>query len=373
MQLKQQLMEYFQRGSSSVKDTVSGSKHTPDFAYARNQYLGSRLRVVCWIFIILSPLWALYDHFLLPPEALFAVRPARVVFFLTLVAIQIGSRLRICANRQVILSMALFVAPALFYASFLFITAPYELHDLANYYFIPLLLVVTLSIFPFTLSESLLIGLLIMVVQLYSFTVAQGAPLIFQIQEFWLLIALLTVALTANHFHLGLLLRLYRQATHDQLTRLLNRHALFDLFSKNAGDGSPQAPYGVMLLDLDHFKKINDTHGHAVGDKILQAFADLLRTQGKSNDRIARYGGEEFLLISHRPSAQALLQQAESIRQATEQMLVTNLDDEPVRCTVSIGLTLSAGNETLEHAVQRADSALYEAKRGGRNQVRLAH
>src|SRR5690625_2038356 len=59
------LMEYFQRGSSSVKDTVSGSKHTPDFAYARNQYLGSRLRVVCWIFIILSPLLALFDHFLL--------------------------------------------------------------------------------------------------------------------------------------------------------------------------------------------------------------------------------------------------------------------------------------------------------------------
>src|SRR5690625_2772716 len=140
MRLKRRLMEYFQRGSSSVKDTVSGSKHTPDFAYARNQYLGSRLRVVCWIFIILSPLWALFDHFLLPPETLFAVRAARVVFFLTLVAIQIGSRLRICANRQVILSMALFAAPALFFDSFFFITASFSLYYLDNYYFFHLLL-----------------------------------------------------------------------------------------------------------------------------------------------------------------------------------------------------------------------------------------
>src|SRR5690625_8030710 len=148
MQLKQQLMEYCQRGSSSVKDTVSGSKHTPDFAYARNQYLGCRLRVVCWIFIILSPLWALFDHFLLPPEALFAVRPARVVFFLTLVAIQIGSRLRICANRRVILGMRLFLVPPRFYSSFLFLRPPIERLALPTYFFFPLLLFSTATFFP---------------------------------------------------------------------------------------------------------------------------------------------------------------------------------------------------------------------------------
>lgn len=372
MRLKQRLMEYFQRGSSSIKDTVSGRKHTPDFAYARNQYLGSRLRIVCWIFIILSPIWALFDHFLLPEQTLFAVRTARIIFFVALLAIQGATRLPAFAHHQVLLSLTLLAAPALFYAALLFITAPYELPPLANYYFIPFLLVATLSIFPFTLLESLIIGLLLILVQLYSFSISDGSSLIHQIQEFWLLLALLTIAMTANHFHLSLLLRLYRQATHDQLTGLLNRHALFDLFAKEDNGRSQQPTYGTMLLDLDHFKKINDTHGHAVGDKVLQAFAELLRKHSTKNDHIARYGGEEFLLISKQPSIQQLREQAERIRQATEQLIVTDLEDDVVSCTVSIGLSLSNGTEDLQQALQRADAALYEAKDAGRNRVFFA-
>src|SRR5690625_7689332 len=78
---KQKLMEYFHRGSSSILDTLSDKKHSPDFAYARNHYLGSRLRIVCWIFILLSPFWALFDHLLLPAEPLPELRLARLFFF----------------------------------------------------------------------------------------------------------------------------------------------------------------------------------------------------------------------------------------------------------------------------------------------------
>jgi len=369
MKFNQKLMDYFHRGSSSILDTLSGRNHSPDFAYARNQYLASRLRVISWLFVVLSPFWALFDQLLLPAEALPAIRLGRVVFFFVLLLILILTRLRIFAQQQITLSMALLLTPTVFYAFLLYITAPYELPTLANYQFIPFLLVATLSIFPFTLLESLAVGCVIILVQLYSFYLDPNPPIYFYIQELWLLCALLTVAITANHFHLNLLLRLYRQATHDQLTGLLNRHALLDLMEKGDNPEQRWQPFAVFLLDLDHFKKVNDQYGHAIGDKVLQAFAEVLRENSQSRDRIARYGGEEFLLIRYGDDLQAFYEQAEQLRNATMAKTVSSLDDQPVSCTVSIGLTLAQEGESLDATIQRADEALYTAKEQGRNQV----
>lgn len=369
MKFNQKLMDYFHRGSSSILDTLSGRNHSPDFAYARNQYLASRLRVISWLFVVLSPFWALFDQLLLPAEALPTIRLGRVVFFFVLLLILILTRLRIFAQQQITLSMALLLTPTVFYAFLLYITAPYELPTLANYQFIPFLLVATLSIFPFTLLESLAVGCVIILVQLYSFYLDPNPPIYFYIQELWLLCALLTVAITANHFHLNLLLRLYRQATHDQLTGLLNRHALLDLMEKGDNPEQRWQPFAVFLLDLDHFKKVNDQYGHAIGDKILQAFAEVLRENSQSRDRIARYGGEEFLLIRYGDDLQAFYEQAEQLRNATMAKTVSSLDDQPVSCTVSIGLTLAQEGESLDATIQRADEALYTAKEQGRNQV----
>jgi len=166
-----------------------------------------------------------------------------------------------------------------------------------------------------------------------------------------------------------LLLRLYRQATHDQLTGLLNRHALLDLWQSNVESDPRRKTQSILLMDLDHFKKVNDEHGHAIGDKVLQAFAALLNNHRQRHDRLARYGGEEFLLIGDQSDLSALQQQAEAIRSAAQAMSVTNLAGEPVSCTVSIGLTLMRPEQSLDQALQQADEALYQAKRQGRNQV----
>src|SRR5699024_5342931 len=321
MSKKQTLMDYFHRGSSSILDTLSGKKHTPDFAYARNHYLGSRLRIVGWIFIVLSPFWALFDHVLLPTEVLPQLRMARLFFFLSLIIILLLSYWRVFARQQTTLAIILLLSPACFYAYLLFVTAPFGLPELGNYQFIPFLLVATLSIFPLTLLESLLVGTLIIAIQLYSFYI-DATPTIYLIQQLWLLCALLVMALTANHFHLNLLLRLYRQATHDPLTGLLNRHSLLDLMDNHEQGESRWQPLGVMLLDLDHFKKINDQYGHAVGDEVLRRFADLLREHRRPADRIARYGGEEFLLVRDGLNPDQLHAQAEQIRQATETLQV---------------------------------------------------
>src|SRR5690625_6654658 len=99
--------------------------------------------------------------------------------------------------------MALLLTPTVFYAFLLYITVPYELPTLANYQFIPFLLVATLSIFPFTLLATLAVGCVIILVQLYSFYLDPNPPIYFYIQELCLLCAVLTVAITANHFHLN--------------------------------------------------------------------------------------------------------------------------------------------------------------------------
>lgn len=368
MSKKQTLMDFFHRGSSSILDTLSGKKHTPDFAYARNQYLGSRLRIVGWIFIVLSPFWALFDHVLLPAQVLPQLRLARLLFFISLIAILLLSYWRVFARQQTTLAIILLLSPACFYAYLLFVTAPFELPILGNYQFIPFLLVATLSIFPLTLLESLLVGALVIAVQLYSFYI-DATPATHLIQQLWLLCALLVMALTANHFHLNLLLRLYRQATHDQLTGLLNRHSLLDLMESDESGESHWQPLGVMLLDLDHFKKINDQYGHAVGDIVLRRFADLLREHRQPTDRIARYGGEEFLLIRDELNLEQLHGQAEQIRLATAALQINDLEGNPIQCTVSIGIAVAHPDEPLTHIIQRADEALYAAKRAGRNQV----
>lgn len=362
------LTEFLYRGSTSILDTLSEKNHSPDFAHARNHYLGNRLRIVCGIFILLSPFWTLFDHLMLPAEVLPQLRIARLSFFLFLILIFVLSFLKCCVRHQTKLAIALLLSPALFYAYLIFVTASYELPQLGNYQFIPFLLVATLSIFPFTLIESLIIGCLVVMVQLYSFYI-DPADFNYLAQQFWLLCALLIMAVTANHFHLNLLLRLYRQATHDPLTGLLNRHALLDLLTQYQENTPHTPPLGVMLLDLDHFKAINDQYGHAIGDEVLRKFAELLRHQRHPDARIARYGGEEFLLVYPSTHAQSLCAYAEQIRQQTTQLNIYDRHNQPIRCSVSIGCALAQPNEPLTLTIQKADEALYLAKRLGRNQV----
>src|SRR5690625_3865328 len=155
---KQKLMEYFHRGSSSILDTLSDKKHSPDFAYARNHYLGSRLRIVCWIFILLSPFWALFDHLLLPAEPLPELRLARLFFFGSLIVILLLSHWRLFARHQTLLAAMLLPSPACFYASLLFVTGPFELPELGNYRFMPILLVATLTTHSSSFVDALLGG-----------------------------------------------------------------------------------------------------------------------------------------------------------------------------------------------------------------------
>ncbi|PJI97504.1 diguanylate cyclase (GGDEF)-like protein [Acidovorax sp. 69] len=160
---------------------------------------------------------------------------------------------------------------------------------------------------------------------------------------------------------------LQRAAYHDALTGLLNRHAV-DLIDRRVYRASLFEPVSsILLLDLDHFKNINDRHGHDAGDKVLQAVARVLNDTLRRGDEIIRWGGEEFLVCLPQTALPDALKVAEKLRRAVEGVT------DPAPLTVSIGASEIPTLQHLAQAVARADQALLRAKAGGRNQVCVLH
>src|SRR5690606_40895028 len=124
-----------------------------------------------------------------------------------------------------------------------------------------------------------------------------------------------------------------------------------------------------LVMDLDHFKRINDTHGHAFGDDILRHFSGILRRSLRPADLACRYGGEEFVAILMDIDKEAAMAVAEDLRTQTEASILHNYDGQAVRYTVSIGVASLHHDETFQQAAMRADHRLYEAKKSSRNRV----
>jgi len=159
------------------------------------------------------------------------------------------------------------------------------------------------------------------------------------------------------------------QAMHDSLTGLLTRRALFAFGeSELSGCKRNKAPISVLMMDLDHFKEINDTFGHDVGDRVIQDFATRAQSILRRPALLARYGGEEFVAVLANTSLQDATLIANRIRDAVQaQVSITNY-------RVSIGIACADTGEvdSLARLIHKADLALYQAKQGGRNRVEIA-
>ena len=158
------------------------------------------------------------------------------------------------------------------------------------------------------------------------------------------------------------------QALHDSLTGLPNRAAFLAAVDRLLAS---DARATVVLLDLDGFKAVNDTHGHAAGDAVLVGVSSTLRDRLRAEDWIGRLGGEEFLAILPDDDADGAAVVAENLREAVEAMGVRH-EGEMLRVTASVGWSSLEGDEGPEELLRRADGALYAAKRAGRNTTRGA-
>ncbi|BBA69899.1 GGDEF domain-containing protein [Geobacter sulfurreducens] len=130
-------------------------------------------------------------------------------------------------------------------------------------------------------------------------------------------------------------------------------------------------PFGIMLLDLDHFKEINDSFGHQMGDDLLKMAARTLRNAVRSYDLIGRWGGEEFIAIITNVKEKRLCEMAERLRRLVEESSMA-IDDDIARVTVSIGATLATSDDTVGSLLKRTDELLYRSKGAGRNCVTCA-
>ena len=157
-------------------------------------------------------------------------------------------------------------------------------------------------------------------------------------------------------------------ANHDGLTGALTRRALLDACTHEFGRWQRYGHgFALLMLDVDHFKQINDRHGHAGGDQVLRALVLSLARVLRAVDRLGRYGGEEFLVLMPQTSMAEACQAAERMRLAVAQRVTA---PELPACTVSIGVAeVRAGDTSLDAVLARADAALYQAKRLGRNRV----
>jgi diguanylate cyclase (GGDEF)-like protein len=164
--------------------------------------------------------------------------------------------------------------------------------------------------------------------------------------------------------------QLQDMASHDPLTRVLNAGAYYRACDQqiHASQRANQ-PFAVLFIDLDHFKSINDTYGHAVGDDVLRAVAQTLQSSVRRSDVVGRIGGEEFSVFLPNTQLLGAQQLAETLRVAVE-LIHIEVDGVRLKITASIGVAVKRfEQETMQVIQQHADQAMYEAKRGGRNRV----
>jgi diguanylate cyclase (GGDEF)-like protein len=178
-------------------------------------------------------------------------------------------------------------------------------------------------------------------------------------------------ALSASNSQLAFVLNKVRELSeHDELTGLHNRRNILALLAEEkARLARGGAVFGIAILDIDHFKQVNDRFGHAMGDAVLRTFAMVATAKLRSTDQLARYGGEEFLLLMSGTGEEALAHQAgERLRSAVAEHAWWELAPD-LKITCSIGVTLSREGEDVSSMLERADAALYRVKASGRNAV----
>jgi diguanylate cyclase (GGDEF)-like protein len=159
------------------------------------------------------------------------------------------------------------------------------------------------------------------------------------------------------------------QAITDPLTRTRNRRGItIGVLEAMAHAERYSHPLSVAMVDIDHFKEVNDTHGHKAGDRVLEAVASILVEHLRMPDKVGRYGGEEFLLVFPETGLEQTHKIAERIRAAVSRAEF-DIGEQKIKLTISIGATLFEKAEDLEQLLSRADQALYEAKQSGRNLV----
>jgi diguanylate cyclase (GGDEF)-like protein len=357
---------------TNIADLSSNKLHSRDFNGSRSEYIYMRLRLLSLLFALLAILWIPVDVFFTPNEVLGKILGLRLTYsglylFLGLWSAQPQnlsySRVR----------LAFFVLiPCVFYiSSRMIFNDQTELQGaLIGYSFLPYITVVLLAIFPLTLREGIVFSLIVGISFVFTEHHFGNLQSLSSLGDIWLLTLLAGISVWAQLSQLLMLLRLYREASRDALTGLVNRAVLNKWINPEINRVRENGqPLSAILIDLDFFKRVNDTYGHLTGDQVLMGFSALLKAQLAGFNLIGRYGGEEFLAILPEKNATAATELAERIRQRCHSQKTEASNGEIVNYTVSIGVSELHDDDTSNTLIDRADKGLYTAKMQGRDRV----
>lgn len=161
------------------------------------------------------------------------------------------------------------------------------------------------------------------------------------------------------------------KANVDVLTRIWNRRAILEIAENEHRRVRTPATLAVLMIDIDHFKKVNDTYGHPAGDEVLRAVGERLRSSIRSTDAVGRLGGEEFLVIMIDAQESEVARLAEAIRANVAREPVS-FEGRPIALTCSVGFVTGGTEHSIDTLIRHADQALYRAKANGRNRVEAA-
>jgi len=364
------LKEWLQQISFS--DLISSETHSRDFNGSRAEFIYMRVRFLAYVFALLSILWIPIDIFIVPNESLVSILSLRIAYSGLFVILGMLTNNAQKLNYAQLRLTAFVLIPCIFYfySRLVLNSNADEQSVLIGYSFLPYLTVVLLAIFPLTLLEGISYATLVGITYFVSEIYFKKSLTIVSLGNIWLLTLLAGIAIWAQLAQLQMLLRLYREASRDPLTGLVNRRVLnkwLNLEITRAREHTQ--PLSVLLFDLDLFKKVNDTYGHLTGDKVLQTFSRLLKRDLSNYNLIGRYGGEEFIAVLPGKDKTAAINIAERIRKNCHTVETRGSENCIVSFTVSIGVAELHDTDSIESLIHRVDKGLYSAKMKGRDTV----
>jgi diguanylate cyclase (GGDEF)-like protein len=248
-----------------------------------------------------------------------------------------------------------------------------------HYYLLVVVPVVVISRMKWKALKPALIALVMLVYMLLDHTMrdlpplhALGVQALSGLRYFNIAVTFLLLAYLSS-LYLRLVAKAEKQlrilATTDPLTQLLNRRSLLELASYEVSQRKRHPePLAFVLADIDHFKSINDQHGHSAGDAVLSAVSQALKLAVREQDSVARWGGEEFLILMPQATVEAARAVAERLRESVAAIEVP-VDGQAIKVTMTFGVSAHRPSEVVDTTIIRADMALYKGKQGGRNQV----
>lgn len=357
-----------------VNPLLSRRFHALGLNENRARYINSRVRLLSLLFAMLTPLWIPVDYFILQPEQFYQMTAVRLVFSLVLLLISGVSDSNVSFFQAQVRLVMLMVLPAVFHLVTQIILGDTVHNELLVFYsFLPFLIIVMHCIFPLTLLEGA--GLAMLTITLLSLDELYRGVLFSYggLAELWLMCLIMGVAIWAQLSQLHMTIKLFNEATTDPLTGVFNRRTLMEHLDHIKRQALRHGrPISLLMMDLDHFKQVNDNYGHHVGDQVLKDFAGILQQQVRSTDYVARFGGEEFVAILPEARPEEALLLAERILSGCREAVVELDDDRLVRYSVSIGVGLLDVDQLAEVSLSHTDAALYQAKQQGRDRAVMA-